>query len=56
MVTCREALFTPIPTFPRQGGRGFAKVSSVGREEPLLPIGIVQNSLWGIITRELSLK
>ena len=26
--TCREALFTPIPTFPRQGELGFAKVTA----------------------------
>ena len=29
--TCREALFTPIPTFPRQGGRGFANISTMER-------------------------
>ena len=27
MEPCREALFTPIPTFPLDGGRGIVKVS-----------------------------
>ena len=26
-VACLQGVFTPIPTFPRQGGRGYAKVS-----------------------------